>query len=97
MSRTTIGPLDECGIWSIVPRTEAASGAPKAEPVLEIACNLANRAESDLRPPRELPDATTEMAGAADFIGRPLWFYLVALVWGLAGLEWYLYQRRWIS
>ncbi len=91
VSRTTIGPLDECGIWSIVP------AAPGAEPVQEIACNLANRAESDLRPARELPDETAERTAVADVLGRPIWFYLLALAWLLAGLEWYLYQRRWIS
>jgi hypothetical protein len=97
VSRTTIGPLDECGIWSIVPRTQERGAARQAEPVLEIACNLSNRAESDLRPPKELPDAATETGSTADFVGRPIWFYLLALAWGLAGLEWYLYQRRWIS
>jgi hypothetical protein len=28
---------------------------------------------------------------------RPVWFYLIALAWLLAAVEWYLYQRRWIS
>jgi hypothetical protein len=29
--------------------------------------------------------------------GRPIWYYLIATAWLLAGLEWFLYQRRWIS
>jgi hypothetical protein len=91
VKRTTIGPLDQCGIWSIVPATPGASA------VQEIACNLANRAESDLRPPESLPLTEEDLAGALGFTGRPVWFYLLAAAWLLAALEWYLYQRRWIS
>jgi hypothetical protein len=92
VSRTSIGPLDQCGVWSIVP------AMPGAEPIQEIACNLASRAESDLRPPEALPSsASAEASAAAGFIGRPFWFYLLAFAWFLTGVEWYLYQRRWIS
>ncbi len=90
VTRTTIGPLDRCGIWSVVPAT------PEAKPVHEIACNLANRAESDLRPPEALA-SDGEVSRAAGLTGRPIWFYLLALAWLLAAAEWYLYQRRWIS
>jgi hypothetical protein len=91
VTKTTIGPLDRCGIWSI------AAQRPDADhpPPLEIACNLASRSESDLRPPEDLvasPETVTAGLGM-----RPIWFYLLALAWLLAGLEWYLYQRRWIS
>jgi hypothetical protein len=89
--KTTVGPLDQCGVWAVVP------ASPGAEPVQEIACNLANRAESDLRPPESLAASGDEPAAAAQFAGRPVWFYLLAAAWLLAGLEWYLYQRRWIS
>jgi hypothetical protein len=91
VARTTVGPLDRCGVWSIVAET------PGAAPVQEIACNLANREESDLRPPESLPSLGEEPARAMGFAGRPIWFYLIAAAWLLAGLEWYLYQRRWIS
>jgi hypothetical protein len=91
VTRTTVGPLDQCGIWSVVPVT------PGAAPVFEFACNLANRAESDLRPAEELPASAAEATVAAGFVGRPVWFYLLAAAWLLAGVEWYLYQRRWIS
>jgi hypothetical protein len=91
VTKTTIGPLDRCGIWSIAAqRPDADHPAP-----LEIACNLASRSESDLRPPEDLvafPETVTAGLGI-----RPIWFYLLALAWLLAGLEWYLYQRRWIS
>ena len=91
VKRTTVGPLDQCGVWSIVADT------PGAAPIQEIACNLANRAESDLRPPEALPSLGEEPARALGFAGRPIWFYLLAAAWLLVGLEWYLYQRRWIS
>jgi hypothetical protein len=91
VTRTTVGPLDQCGVWSIVADT------PDAAPIQEIACNLANREESDLRPPESLPSLGEEPARAMGFAGRPIWFYLLAAAWLLAGLEWYLYQRRWIS
>ena len=91
VKRTTVGPLDQCGVWSIVADT------PGATPIQEIACNLANRAESDLRPPEALPSLGEEPARTMGFAGRPIWFYLLAAAWLLAGLEWYLYQRRWIS
>jgi hypothetical protein len=91
VKKTTIGPLDQCGLWAIVPNVAGAA------PVQEIACNLANRAESDLRPPESLASTGVEQAAALGFAGRPLWFYLLAAAWLLAGVEWYLYQRRWIS
>ncbi len=91
VARTTVGPLDQCGVWSIV------ADEPGAAPIQEIACNLANREESDLRPPEELPSLGEEPARTLGFAGRPVWFYLLAVAWLLIGLEWYLYQRRWIS
>jgi hypothetical protein len=91
VTRTTVGPLDQCGVWSIV------ADAPDATPIQEIACNLANREESDLRPPEALPSLGEEPARTLGFAGRPIWFYLLATAWLLIGLEWYLYQRRWIS
>jgi VWA domain-containing protein/aerotolerance regulator-like protein len=91
VARTTVGPLDQCGVWSIV------TDSPDAKPTQEIACNLANREESDLRPPAELPSLGEEPARTLGFAGRPIWFYLLAAAWLLLGLEWYLYQRRWIS
>ncbi len=91
VKRTTVGPLDQCGVWAVVANT------PEAPPIQEIACNLSNRDESDLRPPDSLPSWGDEPARAMGFTGRPIWFYLLAAAWLLAGVEWYLYQRRWIS
>jgi hypothetical protein len=94
VARTTIGPLDQCGIWSILD-----SQVKDAKPVEEIACNLASRAESDLRPPDGLPTQTTIISAGVfgGFLARPLWYFLIAAAWLLATLEWFLYQRRWIS
>jgi hypothetical protein len=91
VQKTTVGPLDRCGVWSIV------ADKPDAEPIQEIACNLANRDESDLRPPESLPSWGEEPTRALGFTDRPIWFYLLAAAWLLIALEWYLYQRRWIS
>jgi hypothetical protein len=62
---------------------------------LELACNLASLQESDLRPADGL-EARAARAGLG-FGAPPVWFGLIAAAWGLAGLEWFLYQRRWIS
>lgn len=96
VTKTTVGPMDECGIWSLVWKLPKAD--TKTEPVTfqEFACNLANRSESDIRPPENLvakPDETL----TASFGGRPLWFYLLAVAGMLTAVEWCLYQRRTIS
>ncbi len=93
VAKTTIGPFDHCGTWSIM-----RSGQPN-EPIEEMACNLTNKAESDLRPPDDLPAVKEiEQTGVlGGFMGRPIWFYLIALAWLLAALEWWMYQRRIIS
>jgi hypothetical protein len=91
--KLTVGPFDKCGVWSVVP------DSPDAPPLAEFAVNLMNKAESDLRPPEGL----TTVASVADtglvsgFLGRPLWWYLIGAACILAVVEWYLYQRRWIS
>ncbi len=91
--KVTIGPFDKCGVWSVLP------DSPGAAPREEFAVNLMNKAESDLR----APEGLTTVATAADtglvsgFLGRPVWWYLIGLAWVLMVVEWYLYQRRWIS
>lgn len=94
--KTTIGPLDECGLWRI--STEAKdTNSPAEKPALELACNLASRQESDLRTPESLLKEQEPTTLAAGLFVRPVSFYLIALAWLLATAEWYLYQRRWIS
>jgi hypothetical protein len=91
-ARAAIGPLDRCGVWTV---DRGAGQGGETKPDFELACNLANRRESDLRPPKDWkPGSGVEQAG---FGGRPLWYVLIIAAWALVGTEWYLYQRRWIS
>jgi hypothetical protein len=97
-AKTLIGPLDTVGIWSIGEQsTEATKAGKKSEPVLQLACNLAARSESDLTVPDNWKSETASPMAAASFFVRPIWFYLAACAWLLAIGEWFLYQRRWIS
>jgi hypothetical protein len=91
-TRATLGPLDRCGIWTV---SRASEPGKATVPPLELACNLASLQESDLRPADGL-EARTARAGLG-FGAPPVWFGLIAAAWGLAGREWCLYQRRWIS
>jgi hypothetical protein len=85
-----LGPLDQCGIWTVAPRHPSGKG--KGESVYEVACNLASERESDLRAePFTVRGRPPPQAGLT---GRPLWFSLLAAVLVLAVLEWALYQRR---
>jgi hypothetical protein len=103
LAKTSIGPLDEGGVWSIQaagsvsPPASGNKGTRSVPVTLELACNLSNRAESDLRVPEKLLAAEPEATAAANWFARPLWFYLIGLAWALAATEWFLYQRRWIS
>ncbi len=104
--KVTVGPLDRCGVWSLrlptgppgdASQAKSAGGAgAEAPPVLEIACNLSARSESDLRPPPGLVPAEAASLGGG-FGGWPLWFVLAMAAGALVTAEWYLYQRRWIS
>jgi hypothetical protein len=47
--------------------------------------------------PENLLDARPQAALATSWLARPTWFYLAVLVWLLLTVEWFLYQRRWIS
>lgn len=96
LAKTTIGPLDECGVWRIMKSAKQTDSAGDT-PVLDLACNLANRRESDVRTPESLVDGQAPAAMSVGFLTRPIWFYLVVLAWLLVAAEWYLYQRRWIS
>lgn len=101
--KLTIGPLDQCGVWGIIPAPGEAKPNEKPTPVtsipplLEVACNLANRAESEIRPPQAVLDKAGDSLALRGAGMRPIWYYLLVLAWILAGLEWVLYQRRYIS
>jgi hypothetical protein len=103
VTKATVGPLDRVGIWSVASRAggvargnverKAAGGASDTR--VELACNLENRRESDLRPAEGLP--VREASLAAGLGVRPIWYYLLATAWLLSCWEWFLYQRRWID
>jgi hypothetical protein len=90
--RTTLGPFDEAGVWTL----EIDRGEQNAEPIMELAVNLANERESDLRPPPELAQQSAEPL-VASWLARPPWFWLVAVASALCVGEWFMYQRRIIT
>ena len=97
-SKISVGPLDEVGIWTIAELPETAAKADLSkEPLLELACNLATKSESNLAVPESWKSEAVTPVAAAGWLVRPIWFYLAACAWVLAIGEWFLYQRRWIS
>ena len=95
VDKLTIGPLDECGIWSMT--TEPVDKATPSPPIVELACNLANERESDLRAPESLLARIDQNEGTNSWFNRPIWFYLITTAWILVTVEWFLYQRRYLS
>ena len=97
LREATLGPLAEAGLWRLAPAAAANAGAGEDWPAgtIPIAVNLASPSESDTRivaPAPDSADAATVGAG-----GRPWWFWLAAGALALVGLEWWLYQRRFIQ
>lgn len=97
--KITIGPLDRRGIWSVVKKPDdkdrIKENSNKISTLAQVACNLADRRETDLRPPADW--STRRVDIAQGFGGRPVWYYLIATAWLLTAWEWFLYQRRWID
>jgi hypothetical protein len=91
-TRVMVGPLDRAGVWTVVKRSVGTTGG---EVVTELACNLGDRRESDLRPDMGLADRRPGLA--AGLAVRPIWYYLLASALMLTCWEWFLYQRRWID
>jgi hypothetical protein len=93
----SVGPFDKCGVWSLemgVAREAGDETARESLATVELAVNLADQRESDLRPRDELVARTIPEPTLAGWFARPVWFYLVAAVSALTILEWFLYQRR---
>ncbi len=103
--KMALGPFDQCGVWKIeIDQSSAKKGSQPTDkssstaPLMEIACNLANSVESDIRPAQELvADKSTPSPALAGIGSRPIWFWLLLLALGLTSIEWSLYQRRVIS
>ncbi len=104
---TTVGPLNQVGVWSIDqvdlmgsdPQLEMKGSDPikSTQVVAEVAVNLANARETDLRPLKELIESPQTQVTTAGWFSRPFWFYLILLACMLSAAEWILYQRRLIS
>ncbi len=97
--RMSLGPLDQCGIWRVeFDQSEVAASGENdqlaTEPLLELACNLMDRGESDVRVPKTDDVAQQPVVTASLFGNRPVWFWLIAWAWFLMAVEWWAYQRR---
>jgi hypothetical protein len=92
-TKVAVGPLDRTGVWSVI--RKPVQSTYYSEVVTELACNLADRRESDLRPANGLPERRPGLA--AGLAVRPIWYYLLGSALLLTCWEWFLYQRRWID
>jgi hypothetical protein len=90
----SVGPFPRIGIWSV---RSSADDSKKNETVADLAVNLANERETDLRPLEELIAQNNSNPRLAGTFSRPFWFYLIATACVLTSLEWVLYQRRLVT
>lgn len=88
-----VGPFDEVGIWSLV--SPAAQNDQPDELIAEFAVNLSNDCESDLRPLES--NLLSDSSSRSGWFARPVWYYLIAVATLFFVVEWFLYQRRFIS
>jgi len=69
--------------------------------IREVAINLSNERESDLRPHyamnSSIPIDQRMGLSSSTWFARPLWFYLAFVACVFTAIEWFLYQRRLIS
>jgi len=93
------GAIGVSAIWTLAKMVHPVLGglrsAIAAARVAELACNLSDRRETDLRPAEGLPDRSQSLA--AGLAVRPVWYYLLATAFLLSCWECLLYQRRWID
>lgn len=94
---TTVGPLNECGIWKLMPPETSDANLAGHASLAEVAVNLASDRETDLRPLDQLKSSAVTETTRSGWFSRPLWFYLILLACVLTSVEWFLYQRRWIT
>lgn len=90
----TVGPLEYVGIWEVA--ATSATGVLPSDVVAQLACNLANPRETDIRTPTNLQSAAAADPLRAGWFTRPVWFYCAIAAFLLAVIEWLLYQRRFI-
>lgn len=90
------GPLKSVGIWSVY-RSEGRVAGANEWLAAEVAVNLANECETNLRPSPESVLSSDRVEWVSSWFRGPLWSYLVPAAVLLLLAEWVLYQRRWIS
>ena len=92
----SLGKLPQCGVWQILP-PQLADTSDDATPIAQLACNLADHHESNLRsaPEAFYRDHSQNIVRAA--AGRPIWFWLIVVAVLFTTTEWFLYQRRWVD
>jgi hypothetical protein len=98
---TTLGPFDNVGVWNVVSidstSPETSSSDSSIQVLKSIAVNLASEAESNLRTQSHIDDARMTASVIGGLFSRPLWFYLAMVAAICFVVEWFLYQRRFIS
>ena len=100
--RLSLGPFDQCGIWRVVAsairdREEGTKMEGGDSTLLELACNLADRSESDVRVPKSDEMSPTTPVSTSWLSNRPVRFWLIAFAWLMMAVEWWAYQRRVIT
>ncbi len=92
-----VGPLNRVGLWEIV-RTRQVDKVDQYQLVQQIAVNLADSNETDLRPVEGTIDSVAGATRLASmWFSRPAWYYLVLAATIFCALEWFWYQRRVIA
>ena len=90
--RLSLGPFDQCGVWRVIVSDPNSKMIDTT--VLALACNLADRNESDVRVSQAVETAPSSVVSANLLGNRPVWFWLIVLAWLLMAAEWWAYQRR---
>ncbi len=101
----TLGPFNEAGIWKLTAEKSTEKKSTTSETAAElpthtfgqIAVNLANERETDLRPSKDLQESQVVKMNSETWMSKPLWFYLTIAACLLTSVEWFLYHRRFIS
>ena len=99
-----LGPFQYTGTWSLIGKSAAkpevaSKGSSTEEPVVltQIAVNLSNANETDLRPAESMLKTVVPAVLASGWFSKPVWYYLVAIATAMVAIEWFLYQRRIIT
>ena len=81
----TIGPFESSGVWALgkqgPPTTMKASDKPPIELITNFAVNIASERETDLRPVEAILERSTETTSLSGWFGKPVWYYLICLLY----------------